>query len=103
MSDFFEVSPHPQAVGHVFEYGFRKRVGFLKHHADPHPHFDGIHVGTQNVGVFGKEANASSLVAVAGIEVVHAVETAQEGRFSTTGGADEGGDFFLRHRQGDVF
>jgi hypothetical protein len=47
--------------------------------------------------VFSGERRMPSLITVPRIEVVHPVETAEEGGFAATGGADQGRDFFLRH------
>jgi hypothetical protein len=55
----------------------------------------------QQVGVVREEADLA-FVAVARIEVVHAVEAAQVGRLAATGRADQRGDLLVVDRHVDV-
>ena len=96
------LSAHPQAVGYIFEDGFRKRVGLLKHHADAHANFDRIDLWMKQVGVVGIESDLA-LVTVAWIQIVHAVEAAKIGRLATTGRTDQGRHLLLVQRHVDIF
>ncbi len=90
---------HAQTVGHVLVDRLRERIRLLEHHADAHPHFDRIHVLGQDVHVVGLEDDLA-FVAVARIQVVHAVEAAQQRALAAAAGADQRRDlvFLDRHR-----
>ncbi|MPM67332.1 hypothetical protein SDC9_114254 [bioreactor metagenome] len=95
------LAAHAQAVGDVFVDALREGVRLLEDHADAHAHFDGVDFRRQQVGVVRVEADLA-LVAVAWVEVVHAVEAAQVGRFAAAGRADQCGDLLVVDRHVDV-
>jgi hypothetical protein len=75
--------------------------GFWNTIERPHAHFDRIDTGRKQVGVVGKEPDLT-LVAVARVEVVHAVEAAQERRFAAARRTDQRRDALLVHDEIDV-
>jgi hypothetical protein len=91
---------HAQAVGDVLVDRLGKGIGLLEHHADAHAHLDRIDPGRQQVGVVRVEHDATAGIAVAGIQVVHAVEAAQQRRLAAARGTDQRGDLVIvdRHR-----
>ena len=95
------LAAHAQAVGHVLVDRFGKRVGLLEHHADAHAHLDRVDLRVQQIGVVGIQPDLA-LVAVARVEVVHAVEAAQVGRLAAAGRADQGRHLLLVQRHVDV-
>ena len=99
-SDLSLHAVQPQAVGDVFVNGFRKRIGFLKHHADAFAQFDDIHVAAVNVlpGDFHLAFNPDAVD-----EVVHAVEAAEQRGFAAAGRPDERGHDFFPDEKGNVF
>jgi hypothetical protein len=80
---------HAQAVGDVLVDRLGEGVRLLEHHADAHAHFDRIDVGRQQIGVVRVKHDAAAGVAVARIQVVHAIEAAQQRRLAATRGADQ--------------
>ena len=95
------IAAHAQAVRHVLVDRFRERVGLLEHHADAHAHFDRIDLRIQQIGVVRVQQDLA-LVAVARIQVVHAVEAAQVGRLAAAGRPDQRGDLLLVDRHVDA-
>jgi hypothetical protein len=88
---------HPvdaQAVRHVLENRFRKRVRLLKHHADAPPQIH--HVDRRVVDVTAVDAHRS-LDPRARDDVVHPVERAQERRLAAAGRPDERGHVIRQH------
>ena len=88
-----------QAVGHVLEDALGEGVGLLEDHAHllPQAH----HVGAGLVDVLAVQHDAAFHPA-AGDQVVHAVETTQEGGFAAAGRADEGRDAAGLEIQADI-
>jgi len=91
---------HAQAVGHVFVDGFGERIRFLKHHRDAHAHLDRVDFGAEDVDAVGVDDDLA-LVAVARVQVVHAVEAAQKSAFAAARRADERGHAVHGQRQVD--
>jgi hypothetical protein len=91
---------HAQAVGHVLVDRLGEGIGLLEHHADAHAHFDRVDLGRKQVGVVRVKNNATAGVPVAGIQVVHAVEAAQQRRLAATRRPDQRGHAVVvdRHR-----
>ena len=90
----------PQAISHVFENGFGKRIGFLKHHAYPFPEFDHIHISTIDVVTANSNGPLNAHVVN---EIIHAVQAAEQSGFAAAAGPDESGDHFLLQLEGNVF
>ncbi len=80
---------HAQAVGDVLVDRLGEGIGLLEHHADAHAHFDRIDVGREQIGVVRVKYDAAAVVPVAGIQVVHAIEAAQQRRLAATRGPDQ--------------
>jgi hypothetical protein len=89
----------PQAVRDVVEDRFRKRVGFLKDHADPAPQIDDVDRGCVDVLTIDKHG---AFDARARNDVVHPVERSQEGRFPAARWADEGRHLVRHHLEVDL-
>src|SRR2546430_1282444 len=94
------LAAYAKAIGDIVEDRLRKRIRFLEHHADPHAHLDRVDVRCEQIAVVGMQHDAS-LVAVAGIEIVHAVEAAQEGRLAAARRPDQRGHLALVDRHAD--
>jgi hypothetical protein len=92
---------HAQAVGDVLVDRLGKRVGLLEDHRDAHAHLDRIDVPVDDVHAVGIKQDLA-LVAHVRVEVVHAVEAAQEGRLAAARRADQGGDLVLLDRKVDA-
>jgi hypothetical protein len=92
---------HAQAVGDVLVDRLGKRVRLLEDHRDAHAHLDRIDVPVDDVHAVGIEQDLA-FVAHVRVEVVHAVEAAQEGRFAAARRADQRGDLVLLDRKVDV-
>jgi hypothetical protein len=73
---------------------FGKGIGLLEHHPDAHAHLDRVHRLGQHVHAVRLQAR-SRPVTVARVEVVHAVEAAQEGRLAAARGPDQRRDLVL--------
>ena len=58
--------------------------------------------GSEHVDAVGVDDDLA-VVAIAGIQIVHAVEAAQERRLAATGGTDQCGHFVLGQTHGDGF
>ena len=80
---------------------FGERVGLLEHHADPQPGQHRIGPAVDDVDAVRLEQDLP-LIAVARIQVVHAVEAAQKGALAAAGRADQSGDLTLADRDRDV-
>ena len=76
----------PQAVGDVVVDRLREGVRPLEDHADPPPHLDRVDVASVDVGAVVEQV---ALDPGARHEVVHPVQTAEEGRLAAAGGADQ--------------
>src|SRR5664280_2754315 len=89
----------PDAEGDILENRHRERRRLLKHHAD---------LGAQQIEVLRRRQNILIVelymptVALVRIEVVHAVEDAQQRGLAATGRTDEGGHLALIQRAIDV-
>jgi hypothetical protein len=70
-----------------------KRIGLLENHADAAAEFD---ASTSGLWISMPIDPDAARDARAGDEIVHAVETAQQGGLAAAGGADEGGDLVAR-------
>ena len=79
-----------------------KRIGFLKYHADAHPYFNWIHATRKNIDVVRMQNNIAH-VTIAGVEIVHTVETAQKGGFTASRWADQCGYLFFMQHHVNVF
>jgi len=77
-----------QAVSHVLENGFGEGIGLLEDHADATTQGDNIDSG--GVDILAVQ-NQLAVHSCAGDEIVHPVDAAQVGGFTTAGRADEGG------------
>jgi hypothetical protein len=73
----------------------RERIGLLEHHADVAPHDDGVDVLA--VDVLAEEIDVAFQLEPLD-QVVHAVETAQNGALAAAGRTDEAGDLALLDR-----
>jgi hypothetical protein len=82
-----------QAVDDIFVDRFRKRIRFLEDHADALAQLDDVDGGIVDIDARNLDRTRADTGAVD--EVVHAIETAQEGRFAAAGRADKGGDELL--------
>src|SRR3984893_12499682 len=67
----------------------RKRRRFLKHHADPGAQQIEIEFGIKHAGGIQHDLTGRAL---AGIEIIHAIEDPQQRRLAAAGRSDEGGD-----------
>jgi hypothetical protein len=94
-------SHQPQPESHVLKDRLGKRVGFLKDHADAHPHFDRLDSLADDVPAAGVEEQFP-LVTGAGVQVVHPVKTAQQRRFAAAGRTDDGRHPVCREYQVDI-
>ncbi len=88
----------PQAVHHVFMNRFRERVRPLEHHAHPPPqrHVD-LRTGDRRAVQLQLALDAAVVH-----QIVHAVETAQQRRFTAARGADQGRHPVFRDTQRNI-
>src|SRR5580704_10375566 len=89
----------PDAERDILVDRHRERCRFLEHHADAGAQQVEILLGRKNVLAVEQDLALGALV---GIEVVHPVENAQQGRFSATRRPDERHDLAGIERQVDV-
>ena len=89
-----------QAVDDVFIDAFGKWVPFLKDHADPPAQLNDVRRGVVDIFAFELDFAGDPRVED---EVVHAVETAQQGGFAAARRADERRGFFFRDLEVDRF
>src|SRR5665811_582309 len=90
---------NPGAVGDVLEDRLGERVGLLEHHTDPGAQLHRIYA--RRIDVLAVEPDVA--LDTADVDhVVHAIETAQEGRLAAAGRADQGGDRLIEHFKIDV-
>src|SRR5229473_784137 len=87
------------AEGDVLVDRHRKRRRLLEHHADPRPQQIEVETGIEDVGLIQHQLADRAL---SGIEIVHPVEDAQQGRLAAAGRPDEGGDAMGAKREVDV-
>ena len=90
-----------QPVRDVLVDALGERVGLLEHHADPHADFDRVDARADEVQLVGVQDDLA-LVAVVGVQVVHAVEAAQQRALAAAAGADQRGDAVLGDGHVDV-
>src|SRR6218665_2877584 len=89
----------PHAKGDVVVDRHRKRRGLLEHHANARAQQVDVLPRVQDL--LSVKADAA-LGALPGVQAVHAVERAQQGRFAATRGADEGRHLVLGNVQADI-
>ncbi len=87
------------AEGDVVVDRHREGRRLLEHHADARAQVVGVHLAGQDVLPVEHHVALGTL---AGVEVVHPVEDAQERGLATARGADEGRHFMLIEREVDV-
>ena len=73
---------NPRAVSHIFVNAAREGIGFLEHHAHAAAELDAIHIRTVDVHALDPDAALRNLGS--GDEVVHPVETTQQGGFAAS-------------------
>ncbi len=84
-----------RTIGDIFVDGFRKGVGFLEHHADLSSEGDGVDFFIVDVlAVDFDDAGDATF----GDHIVHAIEAAQEGRFTAARRPNQSGHLMLRDR-----
>jgi len=88
------------AEGDVVVDRHREGCGLLEHHADLRAQHVEIHAGVENVAPVEHDLAYGAL---ARVERVHAVESAQQGRLATARRPDERGDAALGDLEVDVF
>src|SRR5205823_6778748 len=88
---------HAQTVGDILVDRFRERIRFLENHPNPPAQTDQTDHGL--VTVASLQSNAASRDSRSVDQIVHAIKTAQQRRFSATGGPDEGSDSSRRDFQ----
>ena len=74
------------AVGHVLVDRLRERIRLLEHHADARPQLHHVDIAAVNVPVIQRDRSGHPADVD---DVVHAVETAQEGRLAAARRADQ--------------
>ena len=74
----------------------------MKDHADPHTDLDRIDSLVDDIDPVGVQHDGAS-IAVPGIQVVHAVQTAQKGRFPAAGRTNKRGGMSIGKAQRDGF
>src|SRR6185436_13132248 len=90
----------PHAEGDVLVDRHRERRRLLEHHANARAQEVEVLLGRENILAVEADLALRPLV---GVEVVHAVENAQQRGFAAAGRADERGDPVLVERQADAF
>src|SRR5690606_19250716 len=85
---------YANAVGDIFEYRFRERIRFLKHHSDLSPKCD--NVGSDRVNIFTVDNDLSFGTRIRD-RVVHTVKRPQECGFSAARRPDERDDLAFRY------
>ena len=86
-----------QAVGHVVEDRFGKRIGLLEHHADPAAQLGDV----LRQDILAIQGNFALQARVAE-RFVHAVQRAQQRGFAAAGRPDQRRDLVGGHVHGDV-
>ena len=89
----------PGAVGNVVIDAHGEGIGFLKHHADLTA--QAAHVRSRRIDIFPPIADLAGDLHPRH-QIVHAVQGFQKCGLAAAGGADKGGDAFLRDVHGDA-
>ncbi len=99
-SRFIIFTLNAQAVGDVFINRFRKRIRFLKNHAHAFAEPDWVDIRVVYIVAIDLDIAAFDPRGIH--QIVHAIEAAQEGRFSTTGWSDKRGNALLVEIEVDI-